>query len=149
MANYHRKVTPSVFNAVKVLLKGGATREEAANYMKLSVATVGFIKKSETIEEYKNIVFQYSETKKAAAAAKKAAAKKKPEPEAEQKAKEVNVHDIPPHNVVDGTPSNYQINLMIGFLREIRDHEKVQTELLKMISRKLAFVVEDLGCDKE
>ena len=61
MANYREgKVTKGIFDAVKLLMENGATNREIANFMKLSLDVVGFIRKSETYEDYKALMYEKS-----------------------------------------------------------------------------------------
>ena len=110
-------ITPQLFNAVKTLLAGGATQTEAAEYMGLSRPTVQRIAVSEDLEEYKSITYEKT--------AHYYASKnhKKEEPPQEQKP-----------NLLAG---NYTLNRLYELMKE-------QNELLKCISNKLAFVVDEL-----
>ena len=60
-------VTLNIFNAVKILLNGGASRKEAAEYMNISKGTVDRIAVSETFEDYRQMVNAYHYKKKAEA----------------------------------------------------------------------------------
>lgn len=111
-------ITQQVFNAVKTLLAGGATRAEAAEYMNISKATVNRIDNAETLEEYKAITYA---SMAPTYYAKKGA--KKEEPPQEQKP-----------NLLAG---NYTLNRLYELMKE-------QNELLKGISNKIAFVVDEL-----
>ena len=51
MAKYN-KMTETKYNAIKLILEGGASYAEAAKYMQVSEATVGRVKSSESFEEY-------------------------------------------------------------------------------------------------
>ena len=105
-------VTAQLFNAVKLLLAGGAKQSEAAQYMKISVPTVARIASAENIEEYKAMTYVSNGN---------AYAKKKPEENQKP-------------NLLAG---NYTLNRLYELMKE-------QNELLKGISNKLAFVVDEL-----
>jgi hypothetical protein len=104
-----------MFNAIKTLLKGGATQGEAASYMGISGNTVNRIAKAETFEEYTNIAYANGCGK-----------------------------GVPKGGLLTddkqsgGTISaNYQINRIYELL-------KTQNETLTIISNKLAFIVDEL-----
>ena len=124
-----QKIDANMYNAVKTLLTAGSTATEIAQYLKISVATVRRIKVSETLEEYRHqmaaIQAEYQRRK---------TAKKAPEPISEpepiaapERAKKA-----------DPVAYNYVNNRMLEEL-------KAQNELLKLISNKLAFIVEQLA----
>ena len=123
------KVTPGVFDAVKVVLKCGGSIKEVAKFMKLSWDVVSLIDKSETIEEYRANMYERNQKK---LEQKQVAAIKAKEQEAKQNepvAKETtNVSQV------------VQVQLPYLLTQEI----KRQNELLEGISRKLAYIVEDL-----
>ena len=50
------KVTLNLFNAVKLMIEGGAKCAEVCKYMGISAWTFNVIKKSESLDEYKSIV---------------------------------------------------------------------------------------------
>ena len=55
MAQSRANITPKVFDAVKILFKGGATLEEVCDYMNISKATANRIKRAENYSEYKTL----------------------------------------------------------------------------------------------
>ena len=84
-----KKITKSAFNCAKMLLKGGATNKEVAEFLQISDETVRRIKKAETYEEYLNISYALSGAYyKKKRIAEEAAAKKAAEEEATRKAEE-------------------------------------------------------------
>lgn len=117
-------VTPAVFKAVKILIDAGETYPKVAEYMKLSVATIGRINQSETYEEYQALVSEISIAAARAAKAKKAAgAKKEAQPSAPQPQSSSTVVQVP-----------YYV---------VQKLDKI-IDLLTVISNKTAFIVEDL-----
>lgn len=120
------KVTQSVFNCIKTLLAGGASHKECADYMKLSVITIGRINRAETYEDYKqSVIMAKLHSGKPVSVP---APEPTPEPEQEKPEKP---------KVVD-TSGTYQMNRLIELMKE-------QNELLKAISNKMAFIVEQLS----
>ena len=128
MAN---QITDTKFNAVKVMLKGGASVKEAAQYLQLGEATVYRIKAAETFAEYKQEL--------AALAAKATAAKK-------AKAGEpTNKEEDKPHEVV----KEIRQSVTIQATHYMEEQLRKTNELLQQISAKLAYIVNDLYGTKE
>ena len=129
MANYN-KITEKQYDAIKILLKGGASQLEAAEYMHVSSNTAWRIANTEDYAEYQQILAQ-----KTLAYKKKMAAFHAKEVEQKQEqAKPPVVEDI---TKVSGMVGNYQMNRVIELL-------KAQNETLTLISNKLAFIVDEL-----
>jgi hypothetical protein len=131
MANWN-KLTEGQFKAIKTLLRGGATQKEAAEYMQVSPTTAFLVSKAETFEEYQHIKAErHLEHKRVAAIkakeAEKTAAQETPtQPAAPQVVKEV-------HQTVTIQATHYMMQEM-----------QKTNELLKTISAKLAFIVDEL-----
>jgi len=109
------------FDAVKIMLNGGATYEEVSDYLSISTSTVQRIKKAESYDEYKNM--------NAAIALAKRNERKNEEKKEDPKPQEPAT---PPLSTVF-----YQSNRMWELLKEQNEH-------LKAISNKLAFIVDEL-----
>ena len=122
MANYN-KMTESKYTAIKILLNGGATVKEAAQYMQVSTAVVYGVKNTENFAEYCQNSAERDARRKQNAAIKI---------KTEQAANE------PERQVGTAMTSTYQMNRVYEAL-------KSQNELLKLISEKLAFIVEQLA----
>ena len=123
MANYNR-ITESKYNTVKILLRGGASIKEAAEYMSISEVTVYTIKNAETYTEYENIVAakRYSRKKNVEAA--------KPE--------QPETPVISDDKQKGGTLSaNYQINRIYEVLKHL-------DETMTLVSNKLGYIVDEL-----
>lgn len=143
----YQKVTEGKFKAIKILLNSGATYDEITDSLGVSSYVIRFAKVSETFEEYKHKMYVNSagyrkkmaaeQKKKEAeekAAAEKAAAEKAA---AEQEAKKA--YSEPEVQVVEHRQS-VQIQATHFMTEELREMK----ELLKGISNKLAFIVEEL-----
>lgn len=127
MADWN-KMTESKFNAIKTLLKGGATQKEAAEYMKVSPNTAFWVNKAETFEEYLQInASRHLEKRQVAAIKAKEANKKTPAPQ-----------------VVE-----YRQNVTIQATHYMMQKLDETNALLKQISNKLACIVEDLYGKKD
>jgi hypothetical protein len=135
----HNKVTESKFNAIKLLVKGGATNAEAAEYMQVSPHTIANIKAAETWEEYRSII-----------AARVLAEKQKRHAQAEKAEKAVPAADIV--NKVNNTPETpekvqrvvHEQSVTIQATHYMMQEMQKTNELLKLISNKLAFIVDEL-----
>ena len=126
------KVTESTYNAVKIMLNGGATAVEIAEYLKLGTTTIFRMKSAQSWEEYKQML--------AAMAIKtreKIKKEEKVEPVQEQKA-EQPVKAEQTAKAEQPLATNYQINRMV-------EEMKIMNEHLKLISNKIAFIVEQLA----
>lgn len=117
-----KPITESMFKAVKTLIAGGASYKECADYMQIGYSTVSRIGSVETFEEYRQVIAAINAKIKQ----KKAEPEQEVKPEVKEEAKPVN-----------GT-SIYQTNRLIQLMNE-------QNELLKSISNKIAFIVEQLA----
>lgn len=126
MANWD-KMTESKFRAVKLLLKGGASVKEAAEYMQMSTATVYIINTAENFEEYTAI--RVARDSKRAAAIKA----KKDEPKPAQDTAPEPVKQVMNPTVIKVEATHYM-------MQELQK----SNELLTAISAKLAFIVEEL-----
>ena len=114
------RITENIYNAVKLILKGGAKASEAAEAMGISLNSVHRIKKSESYVDYVNFAYMNGSNRYRS---------KEQEAPKEEKA------DL---KQPGGTLSSaYQMNRMCEALKE-------QTELLKLLSNKVAFIVDEL-----
>lgn len=120
------KITDGVFNAIKVLLKGGATYDEAAEYMNVSRTSVHRIANSDDYEAYKQNVNAYYFMKKKMA--QENSQKKEEQKETEQK------------QVVE-----YKQTVTVQATHYMMEELRKQNELLDLISKKLTFIVEQLA----
>lgn len=128
MANKRRtKVNEGIFNAVKILLEKGGTLKEVASYMGLSTFTVGIIRDSENLSEYKNTLIARNNAIRAKQ--KKPETKEQPKDEPKEQATQVVEH----RQVVTVQATHYMMQEM-----------QKTNELLTLISRKLAFIVDEL-----
>ena len=123
------KVDERLWWAVKTLLKGGSSIKDAAEYFMLSVNTVSRINASENYQDYKQMIAachaQYRKPKN-----------KMPEkPDEEPKEEEPKQQVIEHRQSVTIQATHYMMTEM-----------QKTNDLLKMISAKLAFIVDEL-CD--
>lgn len=137
---YQKKVTQSKFNAVKTLLKGGATVREVMEYLELSDNTVYMIRSAETLAEYENMIAEkvLREKQRAAKAKQEAAAKVAAE-----------VGAMPAAKLEQQTPSAPQViehrqTVTVQATWAMTQEMQKTNELLKLISNKLAFIVDEL-----
>ena len=126
MANWN-KITEGQFKAIKTLLRGGATQKEAAEYMQVSTNTAFWVDKAETFEEY-----QHMNAERHLAHKRVAAIKAK---EAEQ---------ATPAQPAAPQVVEYRQNVTIQATHYMMQKLEETNSLLKMISNKLAFIVDEL-----
>lgn len=123
-------ITEKTFNAVKILLKGGAKAAEISDYLGISRSSIDRIKASETFEEF-------LEARRAAAfMAKKAA---------EEKLKEEKQKEEEPAGGTSEQVIRKEQSVTIIANHYMAEELRKQTELLTLISNKLAFIVEQLS----
>lgn len=121
------KVTAGIYNAIKLMQKGGATVKECAEFMNISTRTAQMIFSSESFEEYKNMIFVKNNKRKWAT--------KKPE----EKQEFAPVQEQPPVQVVE-----HRQSVTIQATHYMMEEMKKTNELLTLISNKLAFIVDEL-----
>lgn len=124
MANYN-KLTESKYKAIKIMLKGGATVKEVEEYLQISNPTIYAVRKSENYEEYIQISAERHLTSRQAAAIK---SKTKEQPKEE------------PKEVVKEVRQTVTIQATHYMMQELQK----SNELLTLISKKLAFIVDEL-----
>lgn len=131
---HYTKVTPGVFQAVKICLESGNSIRETAKFMKLSNDVVGYINKAETFDEYKALMYEKGEKARQMRAikAKEAAAQKAPA----QPAKPAAQPAAQP--VAQVSPAVVKVEAPVYMMDDLREIK----ELLKGISNKLAAMVE-------
>jgi hypothetical protein len=130
MANWN-KLTEGQFKAIKTLLRGGATQKEAAEYMQVSTNTAFWVAKAETFEEYQHMnAERHLEHKRVAAIKAK---------EAEKTAAQATPAQPAAPQVVE-----YRQNVTIQATHYMMQKLEETNSLLKLISNKLAFIVDEL-----
>ena len=119
------KVTQGIFDAVKICLNSGNNISETATFMKLSWNVVSIISKTETLEEYKAAMYEYNSRKQTQKKAIMAKEQAKEKPEATQ---------VVEHRQTVTVQATHYMEMEL----------KKQTELLTVISNKLAAIIDDL-----
>lgn len=132
MANWD-KMTESKFRAIKLLLNGGASVKEAAEYMQMSTATVYIIKNAENLDEYNAIRTARDSKRKQAAAINAKKDEPKPAPETAPETAPAPVKQVMNPTVIKVEATHYM-------MQELQK----TNELLTTISAKLAAIVSDL-----
>lgn len=115
------RITEKTFNAVKIMIAGGATMEEISEYLKIGRSTVYRIKSADSWDEYKAILAAISIKSKGDGKKRKEAETPEVNPKQEAKSSQV---------IVPWT-----------MMQEVQK----TNELLTLISKKLAFIVEQLA----
>ena len=138
MATRGKSIDINAFNCVKILLKSGATYEEVTNMTGLSTQSIWRIKKAETFEEFQHnrqaaaIGAKAKQRMEKEAEAMMAAQIKKQEAVQEQEDERKEKPIQPPV-----MQNSYQMNRLIEIIKE-------QNEILKIMSNKIAFIVDEL-----
>lgn len=120
-----KKVDAKRFKAIKILLESGETIQEVADYMEVSKITVQRIKSSKTLDEY------FHNLNAARFMAQKKEEEKKAEPKVEEPKQVTQV--VEHRQTIQVQATHY----MMEKLSETN-------ELLRLISNKLAYIVEKL-----
>lgn len=152
MANYNRKVTGGVFDAVKICLQSGNTVAETAKFMRLSKDVVYFIRDAENFDEYAAMMAAKNTRKK-----QMRAIKAKENAAAEQAAKAAeNRREIPAEflpqpapQITPAVPQEIKHVVQVQATRFMEEQMKKQTELLTIICNKLGVIIDDLYGTKE
>ena len=116
-----KKMNEKLFRAVKIMIAGGGTVPEIADYFSVSEVTVKRVKQSENLNEYWAIIATNNN-------------KKKPAPAKDPKAEEPAVPVVEHRQTVTIQATHYMMQEM-----------QKTNELLNLISRKLAFIVDALS----
>ena len=146
----YTKVTETLFDAVKLLIKGGAKNAECAKYMNISTATVSVIRNSETYLEYKQNMHAISgserkrKQKQAAAIAAKAKAEAEAQEQAKQAQEQAKKQEETPQEMPQSKTVEHKYNVTIQATHYMEEQQKRTNELLTIISNKLAFIVDEL-----
>lgn len=142
MAIYN-KLTESKFKAVKILLAGGASVAECAEYMQLGESVVYRIRMTESWEEYnqQTAARMIAEKKrKAEKAAKQAAAKEVADKVGAVPAKEL----VMPEEKTAEVIKEIRQTVTVQATHYMEEQQRKTNELLTLISAKLAFIVDEL-----
>ena len=132
MRKQRAQITEATFKAVKIMLAGGASCVEIAQYLKLGETAVYRIKKAEDWDEYRNILAAIAINKK-----EKCKAEKEPKPE-------TIIIPKPPEVKQEQTVVEHRQTVTIQATHYMMEELKKQNELLAIISNKLAFIVDEL-----
>ena len=123
----YTKITLNVYTAIRLLIKGGATNSECAEYMHVSVNTVSRIRNSDSYDAYRS-------------AAKAAGWMKYGNRKKEEQKPEVKPEVKPESTAPQVIEHKQTVTVPWQVTQEIRR----TNELLESISRKLAFIVDEL-----
>ena len=134
------KVTEEIFDTVKFMVKGGASISKCSKTLGLCPATISYIKRAKTFEEYRQIV---QETNLKKIAKRKGLTAEKPEPQTVEEHKEEIKEEV------TATPQTIEYHVTLVANQYMAEQLKKQTELLTLINNKLTLIAEDLGCFRE
>ena len=135
------KVTEGRFKAAKILLESGATYAAVAEAIGCAASTVWVIKASETYEEYKNRMYLQSSAyrKKMIEEQNKKKLEETPAPVKEEEKQEAPVPQEADRQVVE-----HRQTVTIQATHYMMEEMRKTNEMLKTISAKLAFIVDEL-----
>lgn len=128
--NINSKVTKSMFNAMKILLKSGEPQKNVAEAFGVSKTVVYWVNRSEEYDEYKNNIYQTSGGYRKRIAKEKIA---KEETKAVPSAPEA----VPEENQSKTT-------IVVQATHYMMEELKMVNEQLKLMNNKLAFIVDEL-----
>lgn len=131
------KVTAQVFDTVKFMVKGGASIAQCAKSIGVCPATISYIKRAETYDEYRSIMLNAS-----------GGHKQKLKKEAEQKAMNEKEEEVK-QNPVKEEPQIVEHRITLVANQYMTEQLQKQTELLTLINNKLTLMCEELGCFKD
>ena len=138
MGEKRKQVDAKLFSAVKIMLNGGATYQEVAEFLQMGVTTVGRIKNADTYDDF---------LKNKAANRYMAQQRKLQEKQMEQVAvsapEAIQTNEPQPVQVVE-----HRQTVTIQATHYMMEELKRQTDLLTLIGNKLTAIMEDLGCLK-
>lgn len=132
------KIDQRMFDCIKILLASGQTAAQIEEYLGVASCTTYRIKQCENLQEYKNMM---------AAMSAKRTAKRAKEKEIEQKPEQRPVMMVPADQGVTAQPSQvveHRQSVTVQTSYYVTQKLDTMIELLKTISAKLAFVVDEL-----
>lgn len=136
------KVTKGIFEAIKMLTKGGASIDECTEYMGVSHATVSRIRAAENYEDF-------MQSRRLAAIAVKRERELKEQQEQQKKEREKPAEKPVEQPAQISQPVQPQViehrqTVTVQATHFMMEEMRQQNELLKAISNKLAYIVEQL-----
>ena len=132
------KVTEQVFDTVKFMVKGGASISQCSKAVGVCPATISFIKRAETFEEYRELMYRNSGGYKK---------RLKKEAEAKPVVEEKKEEKVEPPVKAEPQVVEHRITLVAN--QYMTEQLQKQTELLTLINNKLTLMCEELGCFKD
>lgn len=141
------EITKSIYDAVKLLTKGGATIEECANYLKIGKSTVSRIRGAESFEEYKAAAkaafYGYHKQQMKVDAEQKLEEEQKKQEELKKQQEEDELkkrQEASKQQPVQPVVHTVQVQATHYMMEELRK----MNQALVLISNKLTFIVEQL-----
>ena len=120
------KVTQQIFDAVKICLNNGNTNSETAKFIGVGCEVVGFIKNSKTLDDYRERMNE-----------KVNKARK-----SREKQRKATVTNSKPTETKE--PEDKPKTVIVQASWQMTQEMQKTNELLKQISAKLAFIVDEL-----
>ena len=134
------KMTDKLFRAVKIMIAGGATSTEISEYFNISLSSISRVRQAETFQEYR--VMQ------AATYGKRKPAKTQDAPKQSEQLNPAAQQNPPmqqPAPAQQPQVVEHRQTVTIQATHYMMQEMKRTNELLELISRKMAFIVDQLS----
>lgn len=138
----YAKITEKKFQCIKILLASGSTWKEIGEYMECSQGTIGRIKAAESYQEYLNTMAAAQRAQKAKKRAMAAAAAEAAKAVGAVPASSLPSAQEPKQETVQVVEHRQTVTVQATHYME--QQLRTMNETLKLISNKLAFIVEEL-----
>ncbi len=134
------KMTDKLFRAVKIMIAGGATSTEISEYFNISLSSISRVRQAETFQEYR--VMQ------AATYGKRKPAKTQDAPKQSEQLNPAAPQNPPmqqPAPAQQPQVVEHRQTVTIQATHYMMQEMKRTNELLELISRKMAYIVDQLS----
>ena len=134
------KMTDKLFRAVKIMIAGGATSPEISEYFNISLSSISRVRQAETFQEYR--VMQ------AATYGKRKPAKTQDDPKQSEQLNPAAPQNPPmqqPAPAQQPQVVEHRQTVTIQATHYMMQEMKRTNELLELISRKMAYIVDQLS----
>ena len=125
------RITQNIYNAVKLIMKGGSDVKEAADVMGISVNSVRRINKSESYSEYVNLAYMNGAMRYKTPKQEEPPQAVEPVPQAETE-------------TAEGQQIPRKQTIIVQTTWQMTQEMRRTNELLELLNNKLAFIVDEL-----
>ena len=134
------KMTDKLFRAVKIMIAGGATSTEISEYFNISLSSISRVRQAESFQEYRAM--------QAATYGKRKPAKTQDAPKQSEQLNPAAQQNPPmqqPAPAQQPQVVEHRQTVTIQATHYMMQEMKRTNELLELISRKMAFIVDQLS----